>query len=104
MSLNYIERRGLKNLSILLSHQVRNCLEDAHVKYKISQKDMKALNIDITNHIYSALVLYITRDKTEREQQLLDIMGKLVPSYWEEPKYLYEEQKDNQTSLFNQNP
>lgn len=92
MNLDNIQQGAIRSASIILASQVRNCLEDVHVKYNIKQSDMKDLNIEIHNTIYSILTIIAKHPKqrSEAEKEIYELICKMIPTDWGEPKYLFE--------------
>jgi len=66
---------------------VRNTvIEDYHARGSLSQEDMKAFNIEVCSHIYTALHIYLKGTKQERAELLYlwSWMGGI--SNWDDPE------------------
>jgi len=74
------EDKFLRKLaSLLTKHCVRDTIEDIHAKYTVSQEEMKNLNTEVRDKIYT-LLLSIDNGGFP------DVAGSRPPDYWEEPK------------------
>ena len=85
------ELKRLATIAKIIGMEVRNSLEDFHVKH-LSDEQMKELNPIIRNAIYSAVVmLKYAGDESKVKRNRNAIAGisrslKMIPKYWEEPE------------------
>ena len=85
------EFQRLAAIAKVLAMEVRNSMEDFHVKH-LTDEQMRELNPIIRNAIYSALVLLeCAGDESDRERNRNALVGvsrlmMMVPKYWEEPE------------------
>lgn len=65
---------------------VRNTvIEDYHSDGKLSDAEMKALNQEVANKIYTFLH-YLFSNSSEDQEAFLNAMGMMYPSNWDQPK------------------
>lgn len=85
------ELKRLATIAKVIAMEVRNSMEDFHVKH-LTDEQMNELNPIIRNAIYSALVLLrFAGDETDVAKNQNAIAGvsrllMMVPKYWEEPE------------------
>jgi len=82
----------LKNASIALAHHcVRNTstLETLHSKGVLSQDDMKNINIEVSNKIYTTLTVIFNGHSKERDYliDLIMLMAQGAIKTWDEPVF-----------------
>lgn len=77
----------LKGLALLIAvNCVRNTIiEDFHSDGKLSDTEMKALNQEVTDKIYTFLY-YLFEKPGEDQEAFLSAMGMMFPSNWDKPK------------------
>lgn len=77
----------LKRLArLMVVNCVRNTvIEDYHADGKLSDAEMKALNQEVANTIYTFL-RYLFSDSPEDQEAFLNAMGMMYPSNWDQPK------------------
>jgi len=77
----------LKRLALLMAvNCVRNTvIEDYHSAGKLSDAEMKALNQEVANKIYTFLH-YLFNESREDQEAFLLAMGMMYPSGWDKPK------------------
>ena len=77
----------LKRLALLMAvNCVRNTvIEDYHADGKLSDAEMKALNQEVANKIYT-FVHYLFSDSNDEQEAFLSAMGSMYPSNWDQPK------------------
>jgi hypothetical protein len=65
---------------------VRNTvIEDCHADGKLSDAEMKGLNQEVANKIYTFLH-YLFSDSPHDQAAFLSAMGMMYPSNWDQPK------------------
>ncbi|HTU24756.1 MAG TPA: hypothetical protein VMF30_05135 [Pirellulales bacterium] len=76
-----------KRLALLIAvNCVRNtCIEDYHADGKLSDPEMKALNREVANKIYTFLH-YLFGDSVEDRQAFIGAMEMMYPSNWDQPE------------------
>jgi hypothetical protein len=77
----------LKRLALLMAvNCVRNTVvEDYHAEGKLSDVEMKAMNKEVANKIYTFLH-YLFSDSVEDQEVFLAAMGMMYPNHWDQPK------------------
>jgi len=77
----------LKRLALLMAvNCVRNTvIENYHADGKLSDEEMKVLNQEVANKIYTFLH-YMTNKPPEDQTAFLSAMGMMYPSNWDQPK------------------
>lgn len=77
----------LKRLALLMAVTcVRNTvIEDYHADGKLSDEEMKRLNQEVANKIYTFLH-YLFTDSPHDQAAFLSAMGMMYPSNWDQPK------------------
>ena len=88
-------KEGLIAWTKIIAVNVRNKMEDFHIKY-LSDEQMKELNPIIRQAIYEVLRQFYFLKKGSQEQQhiaLVKILGRLamIPDYWEDPELTEED-------------
>ena len=79
----------LKRLAVQLTyHCVRNTvIEDYHADGKLSQADMKALNKEVVNKLYTALgYLFGDNSRSPEREHLMAYWDTTFPDEWDEPE------------------
>jgi hypothetical protein len=85
------EFKRLAAVAKVLAMEVRNSMEDFHVKH-LTDEQMRELNPIIRNAIFSALVLLeCAGEESDRERNQNALVGvsrllTMIPEYWEEPE------------------
>jgi hypothetical protein len=72
--------------TLLIAMQIRNSMEDFHVKY-LTDAQVKELNPIIRQAVYKALglVLEPTPEERQRNDRSTEYLVSMIPDYWEIP-------------------
>jgi hypothetical protein len=81
------KREEWKRLALIMAvNCVRNTvIEDYHAKGKITDGEMKKLNKEVSNKIYTFLH-YLFHESEDDRQAFLQAMSMMYPTNWDEPK------------------
>lgn len=87
-----VQDLALKQLSKALAVTVyRNSkIEDVHVK-SITDEEMREINIDVCDRIYTMLKLFISTEEDDFKRAFISLsFGELLTKEWSEPKIVEE--------------
>lgn len=93
-------KKAAEDTTMLVSLAIRYSLERLHDK--ITDEEMKELNIDIRNNVFSTLSILMkpVGERDEFQQKLLNILFCSIPKDWENPKYIYEDRLEEELRFY----
>ena len=76
----------LKDMALIMAvNCVRNTiLEEYHSRGSLSQEDMKILNKEVSNKLYTFL-RYFYLEKSEKKEVFMELVGMAFPDNWDRP-------------------